>query len=84
MFNAIRTMIVTFCAAFTDFFEAVGKGSKSLNALADRGLQESEMVRDRGKIKNAKELAEIDKQLKRIGTTRKSSATRKTSAKKKT
>ena len=83
MFNAIRTMIVVFCTALTDLFEAVGKGSKSLNALADRGLQESEMVRDRGKIKNAKELAEIDKQLKRIGTTRKSPA-RKTSAKKKT
>jgi len=76
-------MIVVLCTSISDFFEAVGKGSKSLNALADRGLQESEMVRDRGKIKNAKELAEIDKQLKRIGTTRKSPA-RKTSAKKKT
>jgi len=66
MFKAIRTMIVVLCAAITDFFEAVGKGSKSLNALADRGLQESEMVRDRGKIKNAKEIAEIAKGLKNI------------------
>ena len=66
MFKAIRTMIVVFCATITDFLEAVGKGSKSLNALADRGLQESEMVRDRGKIKNAKEIAEIAKGLKNI------------------
>ena len=66
MFNAIRTMIVVFCTALTDLFEAVGKGSKSLNALADRGLQESEMVRDRGKIKNAKEFAEISKKLKNV------------------
>ena len=66
MFKAIRTMIVVLCTALTDFFEAVGKGSKSLNALADRGLQESEMVRDRGKIKNAKEIAEIAKGLKNI------------------
>jgi len=66
MFKAIRTMIVVLCTALTDFFEAIGKGSKSLNALADRGLQESEMVRDRGKIKNAKEFAEIAKGLKNI------------------
>ena len=77
MFNAIRTMIVVICTAITDFFEAVGKGSKSLNVLADRGLQESEMVRDRGKIKNAKELAEINKELKRINTTQKSSTKKK-------
>jgi len=63
MFKAIRTMIVVLCTALTDLFEAVGKGSKSLNALADRGLQESEMVRDRGKIKNAKELGELSMQL---------------------
>ena len=66
MFKAIRTMIVVLCTALTDFFEAIGKGSKSLNALADRGLQESEMVRDRGKIKNAKELSELSKKLKNV------------------
>lgn len=63
MFSSIRTMIITFCEFFTNLFTAAGNGSKSLEALSEYALQESELIRDRGKVKNAKEITELSKEL---------------------
>lgn len=66
MFAAIREMIITFCSFFTSLFTAANNGSKSLEALSEYALQESQLVRDRGKIKNSVELKEVAKSLESI------------------
>ena len=70
MFQSIRDLIIAICTGLTQavsfLMSALSNTTESLDALSEYGLQESQLIRDRGKVKNAQEIAELSKSLEKI------------------